>query len=190
VIYVDETLQHFIVGMIFDGNGQNLTAEYVQENMPEATLEAAMSRLEGLPYIEEGKTNAPIIYVVADPNCPYCKALHDQSEIDLREGRLRIRWVLTSTLGHDGKSEFIYTVESRYPGRGAEILRQYYQGVGEKEPEYEETGAKSVAEANRFFNEMRIKGTPFLMFRTRSGNISMHMGAPSEREYRRIVSTL
>ena len=190
VLYVDKNLRHFIVGMLFDDKGQNLTAGYIEQNMPNVALEAAMSQLEKLPSVEEGNANAPLLYVVADPNCPYCKQLHDIADRDLREGRVRIRWVLTSTLGHDGKSEAIYSIDKRIPGQGAEMLRQYYMGMGDEKPEYDEDGARSVAKANRYFQDMGIKGTPFIMYRTRSGNISMHMGAPEKKVFEQIVSTL
>ena len=190
VMYVDEAMRHFIVGMIFDAEGRNLTAQYVTKNMPDSALDAVVSQLEAMQYIEEGHPNAPLVYVFADPNCPYCAKLHEMVDRDLRDGKLRIRWILTSSLGHDGKAEAVYSLNKRMSGQGAEMLRQYYKGIGEKSPEYDEYGAKAVAEANRYFNDMGLKGTPFLMYRTRSGSVGTHMGLPDENTYRQIVSVL
>ncbi len=190
VLYVDQAMEHFIVGMIFDAQGNNLTAQYVTKNLPDSALDAAMAQVEALPHIEEGNPNAPVLYVFADPNCPYCAKLHDMIDGDLRDGKVRVRWILTSALGHDGKAEAIYTLDQRMPGQGAEMLRQYYKGVGEKAPEYDEQGAQAVADANRYFNDMGLKGTPFLMYRTRSGTIGTHRGVPDENTFSQIVSVL
>ena len=190
VLYVDQAMAHFFVGMIFDAQGNNLTAQYVTKNMPDSALDAAMAQVEALPHIEEGNPNAPVLYVFADPNCPYCAKLHEMIDSDLRDGKLRVRWILTSSLGHDGKAEAIYTLDQRMPGQGAEMLRQYYKGVGEKAPEYDEQGAQAVADANRYFNDMGLKGTPFLMYRTQSGTIGTHMGVPDDNTFAQIVSVL
>lgn len=110
----------FVYGLLFDSAGNDVTTADMAKltgAITQGTPKAESSKTPALSnaalagaqqafnsnYIKEGK--GKVVYVVFDPNCPVCKALHQKSKDYL--GTAEIRWIpvgiLTAGIGDSQK---------------------------------------------------------------------------------------
>ena len=121
VFYESNDGKYMVYGMFYNSKGDNLTAMDVASFANAAPLSLSNQVAPSNPslvsnkdtmavdklvldtakksnYISEGK--GKVVYVVFDPNCPYCKELHNKTRGML--GSSEIRWIPIAVLGQPG----------------------------------------------------------------------------------------
>lgn len=103
-------------GTLFDANGQDVSARFAQQEMAQGNLAAAAKQLgKDKTVINEGVKTAPSIIAFVDPNCIYCHQLWEKTRAWIKDGKLRVHWVmvgiLTSTSA--GKAATILSAKNR-----------------------------------------------------------------------------
>jgi len=53
-----------------------------------------LKELDSIVDFEEGKKDAPVVYLIVDPDCPYCRALEKSLLPHVKKGELRVKVVL------------------------------------------------------------------------------------------------
>ena len=188
VAYVDRSLEHLVVGAIFDKKGNNTTSTYIARNTNILGEDGAVFNvLQNLPAIEDGNQEAPVMYVLADANCPYCGKLHEKLHQQISDNKVRVRWIIGSQMGHDGKAESIYYGEKQKTGEGNKLLHDYLSGASEDILKWDEESADKVAQVNRFMQEMTVPGTPYIIYQSRSGALEAFSGLPQDHQIKQMM---
>jgi thiol:disulfide interchange protein DsbG len=74
-LYLTADGEHVIVGSMLDAQGNNLTLTQLKRHLPEPEFGQAWPLLQKATWIREGGVSAKrVIYVLTDPDCPYCHA--------------------------------------------------------------------------------------------------------------------
>lgn len=112
LFYVTPDGKSLISGLVFDTAGANVTsADMARAGVSDVGGASALSdeqwlkiwkKAEGLKWVKEGKSNK-VIYVIFDPNCPYCHRLWTELRSFVRSGKVEVRWLPVAILKESSK---------------------------------------------------------------------------------------
>ena len=128
--------------------------------------------------IEEGGTDAPLVYVFADPACPYCHAQWQQLRGAVEAGRLRVRWVPVAVL--QVSKDDIDSVLSLLGQPTAAHLKAWMTR-GEVDRRYA-AGADvrlALIRNNVLFKRLQANRVPALLYAQADGTITLDAGLSS-----------
>ena len=82
--------EHLVLGTVLDlKTGKNVTQwETAKLNR---LNESDLKRLEKIVAFEVGSPKAPYLYLIVDPECPYCKRLEREAEDLVKEEKVRFK---------------------------------------------------------------------------------------------------
>jgi thiol:disulfide interchange protein DsbG len=91
--------KHAISGYMYDENGTNLSEQLFQKELYTPAGQALWKKMEAASWLQEGKKEAPVIlYVFADPFCPYCLKFWQQARPWVESGKVQIRTLLVGVI--------------------------------------------------------------------------------------------
>ncbi len=98
-IYLTPDGKHAISGYMYDENGTNLSEQLFQKELYTPAGQALWKKMETASWLQEGKKEAPVIlYVFADPFCPYCLKFWQQARPWVESGKVQIRTLLVGVI--------------------------------------------------------------------------------------------
>ena len=98
-IYLTPDKKHAISGYMYDEKGQNLSEQLFQKEIYTPAGQEMWKRMEKSGWLQEGKKDAPVIlYVFADPFCPYCKQFWQQARPWVDAGKVQLRTLLVGVI--------------------------------------------------------------------------------------------
>lgn len=98
---------HLVVGAIYDAQGHDITTQDMQRvastpTVPQhASPEALLARASHLHWIADGHQGR-VLYVIFDPNCPWCHGLYGTLRRAVAAGRVQVRWIPVNVLAPSG----------------------------------------------------------------------------------------
>jgi len=155
IFYVDTKGNYLLLGQLFSlKTGQNLTREKIIA-LSKLTPQQ-LERLETLVAFKEGKGKKEI-YLVTDPDCPFCKRLEKVLQELINEEKITVKVIfLPLDRLHPRAKEKAIAIICDRKGFG-ELLVGYTSS--NQCPE----GKTKVEEAQKFLFSLGIRGTPVLI---------------------------
>ncbi len=188
IVYASPDGKYLFVGSIFDASGLNLTRAALDKLAPGPSLKDLYRDSEKAVWIEEG-TGGGILYVVADPLCGYCRKLHKALSPYIKEGKVRVRWIMTGILSPKSKELASRAIAAARTLDG-DAIRRLYEGTGLEGVEVDEKARQAVEENLSLVRRYGIHGTPFIIFKTRAGSIQTVGGFVKGERLAAIVASL
>ena len=155
VIYVDKSGEFALLGQLIDlKTGENLTRKKVTE-LSKLKPEQ-IKKLEKLVAFTVGK-GPKTVYLVTDPDCPFCKRLEATLDEFIKEGKLTVKVILfpLERLHPKAKEKCVAIICDH---KGWDELRAGYTSENQCEE-----GKKKVKEAQEYLFSLGIRGTPGLI---------------------------
>ena len=151
----------------------------------EPKADAAQQVLDDLEhtfYIERGAKDAPVLWMVVDPNCTYCITAWNQIERKVLQGRIRVRLVVTATLGGSsiGKAAAILQASGPFKAWRLNALKQGLGGIREEDPT--QATEEKLQRNMDFLTRHEISGTPFLAFIDTDRLLRAYVGLPENMD--------
>lgn len=177
LLYTDSTGTYFVVGQIIEAEtGRNLTREADQALNRFSPEE--MKRVEALTGFAIGQTEAAkVLYLVTDPQCPYCKKAEKVLEQMAEKGEVRVKFLLFPLDFHkDAKEQSIAVI---CDNKGLTGLHEGYNSENQCAD-----GKKKVEDTVAFLTGKGISGTPTYIF----ADGSYHSGLMQENQLRATLS--
>lgn len=179
VVYLTPDKKYAFIGIMVDENGNNLTPGQLEKHLPKPDYAAIWQRFEKATWVAEGAKNPKsVVYVFADPYCPYCHAFWKASQPYLAEG-LQLRWVLVSYLKPDGEAKVASILEAKDPA--AALMRHESSfdkgGIAPLKNPKPET-LEAIRANGQLMHELGINGTPALVYRDPDGTVHLSSGMP------------
>lgn len=204
ILYTTPDGQAFVSGALFGVEGRDETAAQLQalrdkgfdlqafvtatRPAPQSTPpkapantpgELLLSEFEQAHWIEAGRAEAPLLYMIVDPRCPYCKQMWNQLNRDyVATGALRIRLIPVAALGDES---------GRLAGvmmAAADPLAVWGDFVAGRLPASTAQGTAAsedaVAQNTELLQRWKITGTPFSAFRGRDGSVKILRELPDD----------
>src|SRR5208282_2086159 len=93
IVFTTADQQLLISGNLVDASGQNLTMQFANEYIPKPDLKPVYDDLAKATFIDERPADTPrrIVYIVFDPNCPYCSVAWQSLRSHVATG-VEARW--------------------------------------------------------------------------------------------------
>lgn len=160
------------------GNEGNPSTVYLS-NIDEKTFVDAVDKAS---WFDVGSATAPnLLYMVADPGCPYCHQTWDYIRPFIASNQLRVRVIMISFLeGSDPKAKEI--MASPKPGiRYMETDAGARMGVAKIDPnsDHYKSMAGHLLNNRKFTEKFGIDGTPFLAYQDKDGQFYISKGLPA-----------
>jgi protein-disulfide isomerase len=161
-----------------DGNEGNPSSFYLS-TIDEKTFVDAVDKAS---WFDVGSATAPnLLYMVADPGCPYCHQTWDYIRPFIASNQLRVRVIMISFLkGSDPKAMEI--MASSKPGiRYLETDAGAHMGVAKIDPnsDHYKSMAGHLLNNRKFTEKFSIEGTPFLAYQDKDGQFYISKGLPA-----------
>lgn len=140
-------------------------------------------------WLELGDANAPIVYMYADPLCPYCARAFSNLEADINGGQLRLRVILAplvnsksgdtiaGILSQANPSRALFDHEIELARYGASSLKPV--DFGSLDPQLSERIKFNYDLAGQY----KIPGVPFFAWQTNAG-VKMLSGVPEAGHFK------
>lgn len=190
VVYSTADGQTLISGLVTDARGGNLSARDAELHIPAPDYGTLWEDLGASAYVEVGDNPAaPVVYVFADLNCPYCHQTWTWLA-DYRE-RLTVRWVPVAILGADSAPKAAAVLADADPAARFEAVMKDFRAPLATPPDAATQEAQDARlEANlKLMERAGVGGTPALVLRNTAGvRVREGLNAPGDLDL--IVSTL
>jgi len=177
---------YLFVGHLISPKGADLTDDYRSRYLPKPDYAGVVKGLvSGGHLISEGRSNAPLLYVFADPNCIFCYHFYRMAEPLVASGRLQLRWVMVGFLQSTSSAKATAILSARDP-RGAlhadEDRFDTAHESGAIVPAHSPDAAlQAVLKAHlSAMDVIGATGTPTLLYRDDHGRWATVIGLPSQ----------
>lgn len=131
-------------------------------------------------YFTLGKVGAPLLYLIVDPTCSYCKSFWKElNEPYVKNNEIELRVVPTGVLSADGEHLATLILGAKNPldlwKAAADNDVTAFAGLTESDE------AKKKHERNlTFAKNWQIKGVPYAVYKDRSGKVQVMYGRPKD----------
>jgi len=195
-LYATPDGKHLIAGTLLDDRGNDVNQEALKKAVTQPMADAVWGQVEKSHWIADGSGKAPrIVYVLTDPNCPYCNKLWSDARPWVNAGKVQLRHIMVGILTPTSAGKAAALLTSKDP---ATALADYEQAnmaanakvmaAGRPKP-LEDHGIKpmgkipAAAQAKLDANEqlmrsLQLRATPALIWRDDNGAVQTRTGAP------------
>ena len=100
IVYATKDGKLLFNGALMDNNSKDLTSGFEKKYLPKPDLSDALGKLEsssGFSTHDEQATKT--LYVLHDPNCPYCKKAFNQIQLASSKPGIKVKWIPVAALG-------------------------------------------------------------------------------------------
>ncbi len=175
-----QLIMGFTVALMTVGTG--LSPNLAVAADPQQQTEALLNDVSKAAWIAEGK-GPHVVYVFFDANCPYCHKLFLNTRNRVKQGKLQLRWIPTTTLTTTSRGKAAAMLGAKDP------LKAFYQN----ENSYgngggvEEDLASADVEKKLTINDDLLARTPSgyvpaMLFRADNGEATLIVGsAPQDK---------
>ncbi|MDX1655252.1 MAG: thiol:disulfide interchange protein DsbG [Candidatus Competibacteraceae bacterium] len=179
ILYLGPDEEHIFVGQIIDAQGNNLTARHMEQYVPAPDYSAAWEQMEQSHYVAEGDDDPEsVVYVFADPYCPFCHAFWKAS-LPYQAAGLQVRWLLVSYLRPDGEAKAAAIMEADDPEAALKAHEEAFRSGGIDPLENPDPETLAAIRANgQLMSQLGISGTPAVFYQDQQGEVKAVVGMP------------
>ena len=195
-LYATPDGKHLIAGTLLDDRGNDVNQEALKKAVTQPMADAAWGQVEKSHWIADGSGKAPrIVYVLTDPNCPYCNKLWSDARPWINAGKVQLRHIMVGILTPTSAGKAAALLTSKNPAAALAAHEQANTAVnakvmaaGRPKP-LDDNGIKplgkipAAAQAQLDANEqlmenLQLRATPALIWRDDKGAVQTRTGAP------------
>lgn len=187
--YLTPDGDHVIVGTLLDQDGNNLSANSIDQLITGPKFAEAWSDLESSHWIRDGADSADtVIYTFTDPNCPYCHRFREQAAPWIDAGKVQLRHIMVGILREDSMTKAATILGSDDPQAVLNHHQSTYQQGGvEVDREKVSAAHLDVKANNQLMQELGLQATPSTLYRDAEGNVTMVQGMPNPQALDRMM---
>lgn len=183
-IYVTPDGKHAISGYMYDEKGQNLSEQLFQKEIYTPAGQDMWKRMEKSGWLHEGKKDAPVIlYVFADPFCPYCKQFWQQARPWVDAGKVQLRTLLVGVIKPESPETAAAILASGDP---AKTWHDYEQSAGKMKLTLPATPSASAMrtlnENQKLMDDLGANVTPAIYYMNKEGQLQQVVGLPDAQK--------
>lgn len=179
-VYLTPDKQHAIMGNMVDSGGKNLSDALVERFVYGPMAKEMWRTLGQQRWIIAGNRHAPrIVYVFADPYCPYCTAFWEQAQPWLTSGKVQLRVLLVGMLRPDSEQKAAAILMTKDPGRA---LAEYENSKGKVAltipKEIPADIKQDLKDSLELMDKLGGNATPSIYYLNPEGRLQQHQGMP------------
>ncbi|EPK7282484.1 thiol:disulfide interchange protein DsbG [Citrobacter farmeri] len=117
-IYLTPDGKQAISGYMYNEKGENLSNQLIEKEIYAPAGREMWQRMEKANWLLDGKKDAPVvIYVFADPFCPYCKQFWQQARPWVESGKVQLRTLLVGVIKPESPATAAAILASNDPAK-------------------------------------------------------------------------
>lgn len=192
IVYTSKDNKTLISGALYDEQGNDLTAEYKKKYIPAPDYSAAYKELKDSSYIVEGKKKNPknTIYLIFDPNCPYCHKAWQALQV-YEEAGLQVRWIPVAYLSPSSISKAIKMLDAKDRTaafrNGMQNFAQNRRAPADVLAKDRPETARLIKKNSQLMAKFGLNATPAFIWKQADGNIGVMKGMPQLRDLPKIT---
>lgn len=195
-LYATPDGKHMVAGTMLDAKGGDVNQAALEQAVAKPMTDGAWSQVERSSWIADGSAKAPrIVYVVTDPNCPYCNKLWSDARPWVDSGKVQLRHIMVGILTPTSGGKAAALLGDKDPSAALDAHERANSAANAKSmasgrPKPLGNGAlKPLAtippainaklESNaKLMASLRLQATPALIWRDAKGAMQTRTGAP------------
>jgi thiol:disulfide interchange protein DsbG len=188
-IYVTPDGKHAISGYLYDEKGTNLSEKIIQKEIYAPVGREMWQRMENATWILDGKKEAPtVIYVFADPFCPYCKQFWKQARPWVESGKIQLRTLMVGVIKPESPATAAAILSARDP---AKTWHDYEQSAGKLTldvPKSIPPAQMNVLNENqKLMDELGANATPAIYYMNSEKELQQIVGLPDDAQLKTML---
>ena len=195
-LYATPDGKHMVAGTMLDAKGEDVNQEALEKAVAKPMSAGAWSQVERSAWIADGSDKASkIVYVLTDPNCPYCNKLWADARPWVDSGKVQLRHIMVGILTPTSEGKAAALLADKNPSaaldkheRGNVAANAKVMASGRPKP-LSNDGLKPLdvvppaiaakLDANaKLMASLRLQATPALIWRDADGKLQTRTGAP------------
>lgn len=183
-IYVTPDGKHAISGYMYDEKGQNLSEQLFQKEIYTPAGQEMWKRMEKSAWLLDGKKDAPVVlYVFADPFCPYCKQFWQQARPWVDAGKVQLRTLLVGVIKPESPDTAAAILATKDP---AKTWHDYEQSGGKLKLTLPAPPAadamRTLNENQKLMDDLGANVTPAIYYMNKEGQLQQVVGLPDAQK--------
>lgn len=188
-IYVTPDGKHAISGYMYDDAGANLSEQLIEKEVYAPAGRELWQQMEKADWILDGKKDAPqVVYVFADPFCPYCHQFWQQSRPWVDSGKVQLRTLLVGVIKPESPATAAAIMTSADP---AKTWHDFEQSGGKMKLNVPARAAdKDIRSLNmhqRLMDSLGASATPAIYYMNKNKVLQQVVGLPDEAKLKVIM---
>lgn len=187
-IYVTPDGKHAFSGYMYDAAGTNLSEKLIQDEIYSPAGRALWKQMEASTWILDGKKAAPrIVYVFADPYCPYCSRFWQQARPWVDAGKVQIRTLLVGVIKPESPAAAAAILSDADP---AKKWREHEQSGGKLPLTLPKNIAPDIMNTlnsnQKLMDALGANATPAIYYMNENNVLQQEVGLPDEDKLKAI----
>ncbi|MCS2153386.1 thiol:disulfide interchange protein DsbG [Scandinavium goeteborgense] len=179
-IYLTPDGKHAISGYMYDEKGANLSEQLIQKDIYAPAGRELWQKMEKASWILDGKKTAPrVIYVFADPFCPYCKQFWQQARPWVESGKVQLRTLMVGVIKPESPATAAAIMTSKDP---AKTWHDYEQSGGKLKLNVPSSVAPAqmqiLNDNQKIMDELGANATPAIYYLNDDNALQQVVGLP------------
>jgi thiol:disulfide interchange protein DsbG len=188
-IYVTPDGKHAISGYMYDDKGANLSEQVIQKEIYAPAGREMWQRMEKASWILDGKKTAPtVIYVFADPFCPYCKQFWNQVRPWVDSGKIQLRTLMVGVIKPESPATAAAILSARDP---AKTWHDYEQSAGKLTLDVPKSippaQMKVLNENQKLMDDLGANATPAIYYMNSENELQQIVGLPDNAQLKAML---
>ncbi|WP_180062495.1 thiol:disulfide interchange protein DsbG [Acinetobacter sp. YH12120] len=179
-VFISNDQKYYIVGTLFDAQGNNLTVDALDRYVKKSVLEDVWQSLEHATWIQDGQTSAEkIVYVFSDPNCPYCHTFWKQARPWVESGKVQLRHIIVAVIRLESKGQAATLLMAKNP---QQTFNAFHRQYGQKKLIEQKTVPvhveKTLEQNQALMDKYEFFATPVVLWKNKQGELQSVQGMP------------
>ncbi|MDM9617092.1 thiol:disulfide interchange protein DsbG [Kosakonia cowanii] len=188
-IYVTPDGKHAISGYMYDEAGTNLSEKLFNQELYGPAGRELWQRMEKADWILDGQKTAPrVVYVFADPYCPYCKQFWQQARPWVESGKVQIRTLMVGVIKPESPAAAAAILSAKDP---AKSWHEYEQSNGKMTLALPKTIPPTIMRSlnlnQKIMDDLGANATPAIYYMNEENVLQQAVGLPDAEKLKTIM---
>lgn len=188
-IYVTPDGKHAISGYMYDEAGTNLSEKLFNQELYGPAGRELWKRMEKAEWILDGQKTAPrVVYVFADPYCPYCKQFWQQARPWVESGKVQIRTLMVGVIKPESPAAAAAILSAKDP---AKSWQEYEQSKGKMTLALPKTIPPAIMRSlnlnQKIMDDLGANATPAIYYMNDENVLQQAVGLPDAEKLKTIM---
>lgn len=183
-IYLTPDGKQAISGYMYNEKGENLSNQLIEKEIYAPAGRELWQKMEKASWLLEGKKDAPVIlYVFADPFCPYCQQFWQQARPWVESGKVQLRTLLVGVIKPESPATAAAILAAKNP---AQTWHDYEASGGKLKLNVPASVApeqmKILNENQKIMDELGANVTPAIYYLSKDKVLQQVVGLPEKAQ--------
>ncbi|MGP3593912.1 thiol:disulfide interchange protein DsbG [Vagococcus sp. WN89Y] len=188
-IYLTPDGKHAVSGYMYDAAGNNLSEKLIAKEIYAPAGRKLWQEMEKADWLLDGKKEAPrVVYVFADPYCPYCKQFWQMARPWVESGKVQLRTLLVGVIKPESPAAAAAIMSAKDP---AQSWNEYEKSNGKMALELPKSIPPELMKKlninQKIMDELGANATPAIYYMNEDNVLQQEVGLPDAQKLKTIM---